>query len=255
VAIHTATKNKIMRTKTLLIAISALAAGLFSSQAQVTSINVVGYANISTPNGGTYLIDVPFQIGVSNGANEIWPITGGNPALPDGSEISTWNGSGYVNYFSDSTSSSGWDDGNQSPIPNAPLLPVGKGFFLIPAGDTTNQFLGSVAVNIGTSNKMLLANGGTYLVAPVVPYSGAVTNGNPVTGAGGANLSLAGGLPDGSELSLWNGSGYVNYFSDSGSSSGWDDGNQSPISTPPTISVGQGFFIIPAGDFPWTVGL
>src|SRR5690242_11410559 len=113
-----------MRTKTLLAAAAALAASLFTSHAAVTSANVVGYANVVTPNGGTYLISVPFKIGVSNGANEIWPGT----TLPDFSELLLWNGASYDAYFSDSGSTSGWDDGNQAPIPNAPLLPVGQGF-------------------------------------------------------------------------------------------------------------------------------
>jgi hypothetical protein len=102
---------------------------------------------------------------------------------------------------------------------------------------------------------MTLANGGTYLVASVVPYAGVITNGNSVTGAGGVGLSILNGLPDGTELSIWTGSGYVNYFSDSGSSSLWDNGNQVPIATAPSIGVGQGFFIIPAGTFNWQVGL
>jgi hypothetical protein len=243
-----------MRTKTLLLSVAALlAAGIVSSQAQpVYSQNIVGYASVPTPNGGTYLITVPFVIGVSNGANEIWPVGGG---LPDFSELSIWNGAGYNNYLSDHTSPSGWDDAvSFNPVP-APTLPVGKGFFLIPSASTTNTFAGTVAVNVGTSNKTSLANGGTYLVGSAVPYAGAVTNGNPATGVGGLNLTLAGGLPDFSELSIWNGNGYNNYLSDHSSPSGWDDAvsfNPVPV---PTVSVGQGFFIIPSGNFIWTVGL
>jgi hypothetical protein len=79
-----------VRTKTPLLAAAALfTAGYTSIQAQVYSQNVVGYANVVTPgNGGNnYLISVPFAMGVSNGANEIWP----NGALPDGSQILLWN--------------------------------------------------------------------------------------------------------------------------------------------------------------------
>lgn len=247
-----------MRTKTLLIAAAALAVGIVSSQAQVYSQNIVGYANVKTPNGGTYLITVPFQIGASNGANEVWPLVGGLPTIPDFSTISLWNGAGYDNYQSDSGSTSLWDDGNGDAIPNAPLLPVGKGFFLIPNGDTTNTFAGTVAVNVGTSNVMSLANGGIYLVASVVPYAGAVTNGNLTTGAGGPCLFSPDGIvgiPDFSTLSIWNGHGYDNYQSDSGSSSFWDNGNGDAIPVPPSITVGQGFFIIPNGNFNWKVGL
>jgi hypothetical protein len=241
--------------KTLLIAAAALAAGIISSQAQVYSQNIVGYANLPTPNGGTYLMAVPFKVGVSNGANEIWPVVGGIPTLPDFSEILVWNGSGYTGYVSDSGSPSFWDDANQNPIDGAPSLPVGSGFFLIPNGSLTNTFAGVIAVSVNTSNNMALPNGGTYLISSAVPYSGSVTNGNPVTGAGGLGLSINGGLPDFSEILVWNGSGYDGYVSDSGSPSLWDDANQNPIDLPPTLSVGQGFFLIPNGDFTWKVGL
>jgi hypothetical protein len=86
-----------------------------------------------------------------------------------------------------------------------------------------------------------------------------VTNGNLTTGAGGPCLFWDGvnanGIPDGSTLSIWNGISYDSYLSDSQSSSYWDDGNGNPISAPPTISVGQGFFLSPATPFTWTVGL
>jgi hypothetical protein len=245
-----------MRTKTLLMALAALAAGVLSSNAQpVYSANIVGYANVTTPNGGTYLIAVPFKVGVSNGANEIWPLNGGLPSIPDFSQLLVWTGAGYTTYQSDSASPSLWDDYTGSPIPNAPVLPVGKGFFLIPSGSVTNTFVGTVAVNVGSSNVMSLPNGGTYLISSVVPYAGAVTNGNPATGAGGPGLSSLNGLPDFSQLLVWTGAGYTTYQSDSGSPSLWDDYTGSPIPAPPTISVGQGFFIIPSGNFAWKVGL
>ena len=254
---RTTTQNK-MRTKTLLLTAAALlAAGIVSIQAQpVYSQNIVGYANLPTAGSSTYLISVPFVIGASNGANEIWPAPGGVPTLPDGSEILLWNGTGYDIYFSDSGSPSLWDN-QGGPIPNSPLLPVGKGFFLIPALNTTNVFAGTVSVNVGSSNVMTLAGSSTYLVSPVVPYAGSFTNGNPTTGAGGPGLSINspnGGMPDGSEVLIWNGTGYNIYFSDSASPSLWDN-QGGPIPTAPTINVGQGIFIIPAAQFKWTVGL
>jgi len=241
--------------KSLLIAAATLAVGVISSQAGVYSQNVVGYANVPTAANTTYLLSVPFVIGASNGANEIWPLVGGNPTLPDFSTLLIWNGSGYTGYQSDSTSSSLWDDNGGNPIPNAPTLPVGKGFFLIPSGTVTSTFAGAVAVNVGTSNVMHLTGNVTYLVGASVPYAGSITNGNPATGAGGPNLTSLAGLPDFSTLLIWNGSGYTGYQSDSTSSSYWDDNGGNPIPTAPTISVGQGFFLIPSGNFNWTVGL
>src|ERR1035437_4228217 len=233
--------------KTLLMAAAALAAGIITSQAQpVYSQNIVGYVNTVTPGGGTYLIAVPFNVGVSNGANEVWPLVGGLPSIPDSSQLLVWTGSGYTTYLSDSGSPSLWDDYTGSSIPNAPLLPVGKGFFLIPAGSTTNLFMGTVAVSVGTSNSMVLPGGGTFLVASAVPYGGAITNG--ASSGGGLALSSLNGLPDSSQLLIWTGSGYTTYLSDSGSPSLWDDYTGSSIPAPPTVGVGQGFFIIPAGS-------
>jgi len=247
-----------MKFKTLLIAAAALAAGIMVSKAQVYSQNVVGYANVPAAGSATLALTVPFAVGVSNGANEIWPFTPGNPSIPDGSELLLWNGSGFTIYFSDSGSTSGWDDGNQNPTNAAPLIPVGKGFFLVPAATYTNTFVGAVAVNVGTSNVTTLAGSATVLVSPAVPYGGAVTNGNLTTGAGGPNLWSPDGttaLPDGSELLVWNGSGLTIWFSDSGSPSYWDDGNQIATNQPPQISVGQSFFLVPAATFNWKVGL
>lgn len=243
-----------MRTKTLLItAAAALAAGVITSQAQVYSQNIVGYVNTPTAGGGTFLIAVPFSIGVSNGANEIWPLVGGQPSIPDYSEVLVWTGTGYTAYVSDSTSPSLWDDANFAPLPGAPILPVGQGFFLEPSASTTNTFVGTVAVAVGATNNTTLAAGGTFLVAPVIPYGGYVTNGTSV--GGGIALDSANALPDYSELLVWTGTGYTAYVSDSTSPSLWDDSNFAPLTLPPSLNVGQGFFLEPSATFTWTEGL
>jgi len=241
--------------KTLLIAASALAASIISSQAGVYSQNVVGYANAATSGSGSYFMTIPFKVGVSNGANEIWPLVGGNPTIPDSSQLLVWNGSGYTTYLSDSGSPTLWDDNGGSFLNYSPILPVGQGFFLIPFSNTTNTFAGVVAVNVGSSNVLTLNGSVTYALGCVVPYAGYVTNGNPVTGAGGPNLWAPAGLPDSSQLLIWTGAGYTTYLSDSGSPSFWDDNGGSFLAAPPSLSVGQGFFLIPFSTFNWTVGL
>ncbi len=208
------------------------------------------------------MITVPFQIGASNGANEIWPLVGGQPTIPDYSSVLVWDSGtlSYTTYISDSSSGCLWDDSGYTALAGAPVLPVGQGFFLVPSSDTTNTFAGAVAVNVGTSNVMTLANGGTYLVASVVPYSGAITNGSLTTGAGGPCLfSLDGvtGIPDYSSLLIWDPGtlSYTTYISDSTSPSYWDDSGYTALLVPPSINVGQGFFIVPSATFNWTVGL
>jgi hypothetical protein len=136
---------------------------------------------------------------------------------------------------------------------------------LIPAGGTTNTFAGAVSVNVGTSNTMTLPTAGhDYLVASVVPYGGAVTNGNSSTG--GPNLN---GLPAFTSLLFWTGSGFTTVIYDPTDPNGVGAGAplwyQSDDATPyvdptsglntPTVAVGQGFFIIPSASYNWVTGL
>jgi len=248
--------------KTLLIAAAALAASVISSQAQVYSQNIVGYANVSQAGGSDALLTVPFKVGVSNGINEVFGST-----LPIASQVLTWNGVGYDTAVYDPTDPNGDGSGpwfkadGSTPITSLPLLSVGKGFHLIANGAVTNTFVGTVAINVGTSNVMTLS-GGTFLVAPVVPYAGAITNGN--NSSGGPNIN---GLPIASQLLFWTGGGYNTAVYDptdpNGDGSGpWFKADGSTVyvdpttgGTVPTIKVGQGFFIVPNGSFTWTTGL
>ncbi len=239
------------------------AAGIVSSQAQaVYSQNIVGYASVATPSPGlNYLITIPFAIGVSNGANEIWPlISPGNPTLPDFSTILIWNPNtgSYTSYTSDSAAPGLWDDQFGAQMTSSPVLPVGQGFFLSPSTPYTSVFAGTIAVNVGTSNAMSLPSPGlNYLIGCVVPYAGAITNGNSTTFAGGPNLSINGGLPDFSTILIWNPNtgSYTSYTSDSAAPGLWDDQFGAQMAAPPTITVGQGFFLSPANPFAWKVGL
>jgi hypothetical protein len=249
---HGNNRTKIMRTKILLSAIAALAVGVATSMAQTTySQNIVGYANVGTPNiGQNYLITCPFKMGVSNGVNEVF-----STALPDFSAVLVWDvgSQSYTTYLSDTGSASGWDDVDFNALTTLPTLPVGIGFFLNPSAAITNTFAGTIAVNVGTSNKMELTSvGQNYLVACAVPYAGVVTNGT-VSG-GGPNLNA---LPDFSALLVWDveSQSYTTSLSDTGSGSGWDDVDFNALPAPPSISVGQGFFINPSEAYTWTTGL
>jgi hypothetical protein len=106
-----------MRTKTLLIAAAALAAGVLSTQAQpVYSQNVVGYVNQVIPgNGAQSLLVNPLQ-GTTNDAEQI--IT----SLQGGENILLWTGGGYqvFNYNAGLKAQgypSDWIDGGGATIP------------------------------------------------------------------------------------------------------------------------------------------
>jgi len=236
--------------KTLLIAAAALAASVISSEAQVYSQNIVGYANNAAPvAGNNYLIEVPFVIGVSNGANEVF-----GTSLPDFSQVLIWNPntSIFTLFQSDSGSATGWDDNNFNSVP-APVLPVGQGFFFVPSAPVTNTFAGAVAVSVGSTNQTVLpVAGDNYLIGSVIPYAGSVTNGSNT--GGGLNFN---GIADFTQVLIWSptASTFTLYQTDASSSTGWDDNNFNPVPAP-TLSVGQAFFCVPsAANVKWTQGL
>jgi len=243
-----------MKAKTLLIAVAALAAGVISSSAQVYSQNIVGYANITYPSSiQNYLVAVPFKIGSSNGANEVFP------SLPQFSGILIWdpNVNNFVSYTYDTGSfpTTGWTIDSVNPAAQ-PVLPVGMGFFLSPGSDNfTNTFAGAVAVSVGSQNTNTLASSLlNYCVGSPVPYAGSVTNGNGTTG--GLNMNS---LPDFTGVLIWDPSvnNFVSWAKDFADfpSTGWSfDGVNA--ATPPTLSVGQGVFISPGSDGgKWIMGL
>jgi hypothetical protein len=251
--------------KTLLIAAAALASGVISSQAGVYSQNIVGYANVPATGNKNTFIEVPFTIGVSNGLNEVFGTT-----LPLYSTILTWTGSGYATALFDNSNGAGtpvWYEGDDAtPLASIPTVPPGVGFFINIAGPTqTNTFAGAVAINVGTSNLIVLIPNKNNAVGSAVPYAGAVTNvgvNSSGTLSGGPNLN---NLPLYSTFLFWNGGGYTTALFDNSNGAGTPNWYYGDDATPyvdpttggnvPTIAIGQGFFINPAGAYTWTEGL
>jgi hypothetical protein len=247
--------------KTLLIAAAALAAGVITSQAQgpVYSQNIVGYANLTCPTGfQNYSFTCQFAVGASNGVNEIF-----GSSLPSGTKILTWNGVNTFNTTVFDTSdpnedgSGPWFNGSFVPLASLPRLLPGQGFFLVPSAPVTNTFAGAIAINVGSSNAMNFPTPfNNYFVGSVVPYAGSATNGTSL--GGGVNLNS---LTSGTKILTWNG---VNTYNTSvfdtsdpneDGSGPWFNGSFVPTA-PPTIAVGQGFFIVtPGTGFTWTNGL
>jgi hypothetical protein len=213
-----------MRTKITILSAAALAAGLISSNAQVFSANIVGYANIPVKAGYSFLVN-PFSTGVTNGANEVMPIES-TPNF-DGSYFLTWTGTTFK-YNGFDSGSGGWIDQNFNPAP-PPVIPPGKGFFFFnPGVSNLVTFVGTVIPNVGATNSLPIPSGYS-MVGSVVPVAGSVTN--PVV-----NMPVV----DGFYMLQWNGTTYVYTGFDSGSG-GWIDANFNPAAVP-SLKIGEGFF-------------
>jgi hypothetical protein len=211
-----------MRTKALIGAAIAMAAGLLSASAQVYSVNVVGYVNASYSAGIFSLAANPLD----DGTNTITSVGAG---LPNKTQVETWNGS----TFSLATKTNGaW-------TVNFPLAP-GTGFFVKTPGGTgitTNTFVGNVIVapGGGQTNKALVASI-LQLVGSPVPFAG---NLNDAYGTNSLNIGAQ--LPNKSQVQTWTGSAFQLSTKTNGV---WT------VNFP--IAVGQGFFVKPNTATNWT---
>jgi hypothetical protein len=138
VAAHTVNTNYIkkekMRTKVLLCAV-AMAASIASSLAQVYSLNVVGYYNVTVKgNNGLNLIANQLNNG-TNGLNQVIP------TADAGDQVLTFTGSDYNVDIFDGTV---WLDNNSGNSTTTTVSP-GQGFFFMPVGaNKTMTFVGEV---------------------------------------------------------------------------------------------------------------
>jgi hypothetical protein len=290
--------NTKMRTKTLLLSAAALlAVGIASSQAQpVYSQNIVGYATLTAPGSQYTMMTVPFNIGLTNGANEVfgtnipagstillYSTVATNIPLSNAGQVLGANGSlpvpagSYETYYYDPEYvglgyGSWWNDANDDNNVPTPALPVGEAFFLLPAGTFTNTFAGVVAVPVSATNSVTLPASQYSLVGSAIPYGGDIT----VPSAG----ALTNNLPAGSTILVYStaattitmtnaaqvlgasaplavpAGSYVTYYYDPeyvslGYGVWWNDANDDNNMPSPTLNVGQGMFVLPAGTFNW----
>lgn len=202
-----------MRTKILLAAAAALAAGVMASNAQVYSANVVGYVTVTSAGGAYSLLANPLD----NGSNTLASLV----TAPTGSHALIWTGTTFTGSTKTPTS---WS-------PN-PVVAPGQGFFLQPTGvnPVTNTFVGNVIAAPGGGTVTNSLAGGAYsLVGSPIPFSEALA---------GTNINL--GIPTGSHVLVWNGSTYT------GSTK-----TPTSYSPNPTITPGEGFFVQPTGTSPY----
>jgi hypothetical protein len=232
-----------MRTKTLLIAAAALAVGVISSEAQVYSQNVVGYANITCPGSQFALIGNQLDTGsntVNNVLNNGLVSNGG----PNGTTISIWNGSSFATWYyyspaDASPSPGGFYDGSGT-IYCTNTLGMSQAIFLHNFASTnlTVTLVGNVTQ--GTN---------TYTVTPGLNfYSEPIPLGG--TSLDNTNVNFP-ATSSQDTYQVWTGTGYgpqYTYYNtaDSGGFPGWYDAsgtiNESTNSAA-WPKVGQGFLV------------
>jgi hypothetical protein len=205
-----------MRTKTLLLTASIMAAGLGASMAQVYSVNAVGYVNLSLPVGFSMIAN-PLQ-GTNDSLSTVIPVA------PDGTQVLSWNSASQ--HFN---SASVFDADAGAWFPNG-TMPVGKGMFVYVLEPATLTFVGEVTQ-------------GTTITNPVVNSYNALAHKVP------QSISLrAAGFPftDGDQYLTWNPA--TQHFNPGivydGDADAWfGPGGASE----PTPGVGQGFFYYTLG--------
>jgi hypothetical protein len=193
-----------MRTSTVLSVAAALAASAFMAQAQVYSVNIVGYVNQVLPEGTVVAVANPLD----NGTNDLDSVFG---SLDKNSTANFWNGSGFTPATKTAT---GWN-------PNTPT-PVGSGLFINSKSAITNTYVGQIVVNSGESVTNSLPEGTVVLVGSAIPYAGTLNS---------PELGLL-VLDKNSTINMWNGSGYT---PSTKTATDWNPGL--------TVNVGDGFFV------------
>jgi len=216
-----------MRTKTLLIAAAALAAGILASSAQTYSQNIVGYVNVTAPVGQYNLLCNPLTTG-----NDV--LTNVLQGVPGGSFLQLWNGAGYTPYQWKG-SPKHWVNLNDSSIGDNIALPPGIGFFYASATSTNLIFVGTVDATTGGGTATNALSLGYAAVGSMIPYGDVVTN------AATFNLTVGGG----STIQIWDPVAVAfTPYQWKGGLHTWQNLNTS-VNTNPTVNVGQGFFISP----------
>jgi hypothetical protein len=204
-------------TKALLLTAAISAAGVVSSMAQVYSVNVVGFVNMSLPAGFS-LIANPLKA-----TNDF--LSAIIPTAPDGTQVLTFNVTNqtfaadvpsYIEGF-------GW-------FPDGEVKP-GQGFFINLPSATTLTFVGEVR----QGNLSAPIATGYSIQSSQVPQRGLVTT----------DLTLP--ATDGDQIFRWDRAtqtyfsevpGYIEGF-------GW-------FPSEPMMEIGESFFLLTSAAKPWT---
>jgi len=160
-----------MKTKTLLIAAAALAAGVMSSQAQgVYSQNIVGYVNLSISNGFN-LVNIPLDYDGTGTNNVVNTVIGTN--LPNGSIIESWTPSG--GFTPNSFASTSKQPTPHWAVPTATYNP-GEGIFVYnPSNTVVNLTIVGTVLQGGLTNSYI-DSAGFSLVGGQFPVAGGISS-------------------------------------------------------------------------------
>jgi hypothetical protein len=223
-----------MRTKTTLLTAALVAAGAATSMAQVYSLNVVGYINVSLTNG-FQLVSCPLQASPDNTLNTLF---GNPPSLPAGSAVYKFSGaSGSYSAIEIVSSRTGaWSLGGTN------TLNPGEGAFLkynAPAG-------GPYSTNVTFVGQVEQASGGVPLSNPL--YNGYQILGSQVPVTGGIQSNLGYSPAPGDIYYAFDAvnqtyAGQIYTFS--ARTLAWTPNE-------PTNAPGQGFFLKTSNTSPWT---
>lgn len=181
----------------------AVGAAAMLQAADVTSVNSVGFQNITVPNGGLRLVRMDFYGMTTN------PVTAGTligDQLPSGSSISVWD-TATRSYRSEVKTRSGWPKGT-----NATELLPGVAFWMkaaaTPVSNYTVTFSGEVPDVASSSILQLRA-----VNAVGYPYPASIL---------WTNTQLAKTGVTGDSISLWTNTAYASYVR---TRSGWGAAN------------------------------
>jgi hypothetical protein len=231
-----------MRTKALLIAAAAMAAGVVSSQAQVYSQNIVGYVN------------QPLQVGYNNIANPLDSSTGNsltniiaNPVGNfDGTFVYLWNGTSFTIIQYDSSMSTGMANSSDTAAVPSPTINPGTGiYFNNQYAAVTNTFVGQVHIDSGTypgTSTNTLSSTPTYsLASSVLPIAGGISSVLGLTNSAGALDGTFLYLPNINAAGTFLGYNIVQF--DSSQTTGFANSSDSAAVPEPVLSVGASLLI------------
>jgi len=209
--LHTEQTNKKMRTKTLLLIAAVAAAGISASQAQVYSVNAVGYVNKTVKANSFALLSNPLIAET----NTVAALLAGQ--VLDQTQVFVWNSTKKSFDFAQFDATFGWDPVD---VANTVINP-GSGFFVKNQNKTTDMpitFVGSVPTGSPLHTALVP---GFQLVSSQVPQAGTLE-------------ALGYQAVAGDTLYQWNGNGYDFFSFDP--AFGWDPALKS-------IDVGDAVFL------------